>query len=87
MALDEEIAEVDALIEARFRQHPHAQVNRSLPGMGAKLGAEFIAATGGDMAAFGRWTGWPSTPAWHPPRGIPVGSAVPSADPAASIAG
>lgn len=53
MALDAEIAELDALIEARFHEHPHAGVIRSLPGMGALLGAEFIAATGGDMAAFG----------------------------------
>jgi transposase len=53
MALDEEIAELDALIEAKFREHPHAEVIRSLPGMGAKLGAEFLAATGGDMDAFG----------------------------------
>ncbi|MGW2110907.1 transposase, partial [Streptomyces sp. NPDC001948] len=52
IALDEEIAELDALIEARFREHPHAEVIRSLPGMGALLGAEFIAATGGDMDAF-----------------------------------
>jgi transposase len=53
MALDEEIAELDALIEAKFREHPHAEVIHSLPGMGPKLGAEFIAATGGDMNAFG----------------------------------
>lgn len=53
MALDEEVAELDALIEARFREHPHAEVIRSLPGMGPRLGAEFIAATGGDMDAFG----------------------------------
>jgi transposase len=53
IALDEEIAELDALIEARFREHPHAEVIRTLPGMGTKLGAEFIAATGGDMDAFG----------------------------------
>ncbi|MDT0399831.1 MULTISPECIES: IS110 family transposase [Streptomyces] len=53
MSLDEEIAELDALIEAKFREHPHAEVIRSLPGMGPKLGAEFIAATGGDMDAFG----------------------------------
>lgn len=52
IALDEEIAELDALIEARFREHPHAEVIRSLPGMGPLLGAEFIAATGGDMDAF-----------------------------------
>ncbi len=53
MALEEEIAELDALIEARFHEHPHADVIRSLPGMGAMLGATFIAATGGDMNAFG----------------------------------
>ncbi len=53
MALEEEIVELDALIEARFHEHPYAEVIRSLPGMGARLGAEFIAATGGDLAAFG----------------------------------
>ncbi|MFF4427378.1 IS110 family transposase [Streptomyces sp. NPDC001549] len=53
MALEEEIAELDALIEARFQEHPHAEVIRSMPGMGAMLGATFIAATGGEMEAFG----------------------------------
>lgn len=53
MALDEEVAEVDALIEGRFREHPHAEVILSLPGMGKLMGAVFIAATGGDMDAFG----------------------------------
>ncbi|MDX2822311.1 IS110 family transposase [Streptomyces ipomoeae] len=53
MALDEEVLEVDALIEARFREHPHAEVILSLPGMGKMMGAVFIAATGGDMDAFG----------------------------------
>ncbi|WP_030691142.1 IS110 family transposase [Streptomyces globisporus] len=52
IALDEEIAELDALIEARLHEHPHAQVIRSLPGMGTRLTAEFIAATGGDMEIF-----------------------------------
>jgi transposase len=52
MTLDEEIAELDSLIEARVRQHPHAEVIRSLPGMGTNLAAEFLAATGGDMTAF-----------------------------------
>ncbi|MGI5405087.1 IS110 family transposase [Streptomyces sp. CA-135486] len=41
MALDEEIAETDALIEGRFRDH------------GPVLAAEFIAHTGGDMSVFG----------------------------------
>ncbi|MGW1530255.1 IS110 family transposase [Streptomyces sp. NPDC002159] len=54
MALDEEIAELEALIEARLHEHPHphADVIRSLPGMGIRLTAEFIAATGGDMDTF-----------------------------------
>ncbi|WP_413810739.1 IS110 family transposase [Streptomyces sp. OE57] len=53
MALDQEIAEIEALIEGRFREHPDAKVITSLPGIGNMLGAEFIAATGGDMTAFG----------------------------------
>ncbi|MFF3519039.1 IS110 family transposase [Streptomyces sp. NPDC002573] len=53
MALDEEIAETDVLIEDRFREHRHAQVILSLPGMGPLLSAEFIALTGGDLSAFG----------------------------------
>lgn len=53
MALDEEIAELEALIEARFREHPSAEVIQSMPGMGTMLSAEFLAATGGDMDAFG----------------------------------
>jgi transposase len=53
MALDEEIAETDALIEGRFRDHPHAEVILSMPGLGPVLGAEFIAHTGGDLSVFG----------------------------------
>lgn len=53
MALDEEIAETDALIEGRFRDHPHAGVILSMPGIGPVLGAEFIAHTGGDMSIYG----------------------------------
>ncbi|WP_410575779.1 IS110 family transposase [Amycolatopsis sp. cmx-4-61] len=53
MALDEEIRELDTLIEARFRQHRHAEVILSLPGLGIQLGADIIAATGGDLTAFG----------------------------------
>lgn len=53
MALDEEIAELNALIEGRSREHPDAEVITSMPCIGDMLGAEFIAATGGDMTAFG----------------------------------
>ncbi|MGW7031474.1 IS110 family transposase [Streptomyces xanthophaeus] len=53
IALDEEVAETDALIEGRFREHPHAEVILSMPGIGPVLGAEFIAHTGGDMSVYG----------------------------------
>ncbi|MFJ3540268.1 IS110 family transposase [Streptomyces sp. NPDC090109] len=52
-ALNEQIAEVDKLIEARFRDHRHFEVITSMPGLGIILGAEFLAATGGDMSIFG----------------------------------
>jgi transposase len=52
IALNEKIAETDKLIEGRFRQHELAEVIESVPGIGPLLGAEFIAAVGGDLAAF-----------------------------------
>lgn len=52
MSLDTEIAETDAMIEDRFRRHRHAEIILSMPGFGVILGAEFIAATGGDLSAF-----------------------------------
>ncbi|MFZ3268881.1 MAG: IS110 family transposase [Mycobacterium sp.] len=52
MALDTEIGDTDAMIEERFRRHCHAEIILSLPGFGVTLGAEFLAATGGDMSAF-----------------------------------
>ncbi|MBB2506515.1 IS110 family transposase [Amycolatopsis echigonensis] len=53
IALNTEIAETDAMIEQRFRQHRHAEVMLTLPGFGPVLAAEFLAATGGEMTAFG----------------------------------
>ncbi|MFE3109232.1 IS110 family transposase [Kitasatospora indigofera] len=53
MALNEEIAATDELIEARFREHEHAEAITSMPGIGTLLGAEFIACTGGDLDAVG----------------------------------
>jgi transposase len=50
--LDQQLAEVDALISERFRAHPQAEVIASMTGIGDLLGAEFLAATGGDMSAF-----------------------------------
>jgi transposase len=53
MALNQQVAEIDKLIEARFREHHDFEVITSMPGLGVILGAEFLAATGGDMAIFG----------------------------------
>lgn len=53
MDLNERIKDVEQLIEGRFRQHEKAEVITSLPGIGVILGAEFLAATGGDMDVFG----------------------------------
>ncbi|MFF7159667.1 IS110 family transposase [Streptomyces sp. NPDC008139] len=53
IALNQQIAELDRHIAARFREHEHAEILASLPGLGPILGAEFLAATGGDMEAFG----------------------------------
>lgn len=52
MALNEHIRDTDKLIEGRFRRHRHAELITSLPGIGTLLGAEFLAATGGDLSAF-----------------------------------
>ncbi|MBO0776991.1 MAG: IS110 family transposase, partial [Actinobacteria bacterium] len=53
IGLSQRIKDTDKLIEARFRQHRHATVITSLPGIGTLLGAEFLATTGGEMTAFG----------------------------------
>lgn len=51
-ALDNRIKATDADIEDRFRRHPLAEVITSLPGIGFRLGAEFLAAVG-DPALIG----------------------------------
>ncbi|SEC36779.1 Transposase IS116/IS110/IS902 family protein [Streptomyces sp. 3213] len=53
MGLNQQVAELDKAIEARFRDHHTFDVITSMPGLGVILGAEFLAATGGDMTAFG----------------------------------
>ncbi|WP_445403094.1 IS110 family transposase [Streptomyces sp. LE64] len=53
MGLNEQIAEIDKLVAARFREHDLADVIASMPGIGPLLGAEFLAATAGDMSRFG----------------------------------
>ncbi|KND37327.1 IS110 family RNA-guided transposase [Streptomyces acidiscabies] len=53
MGLNEQIAEIDKLIAVRFREHELAEVISSMPGIGPLLGAEFLAATAGDMSRYG----------------------------------
>lgn len=52
LRLIDEVEETDGLIEARFRQHEHAEILLSVPGFGPLLAAEFIAATGGTMSHY-----------------------------------
>ena len=52
ISLDSEIGDTDSMIEERFHRHRHAEIILSMPGFGVTLGAEFLAATGGDMSAF-----------------------------------
>jgi transposase len=49
MALGEQTKHTGKLIEGRFHQHELAAAITNLPGIGTLLGAEFLAATGGDM--------------------------------------
>ncbi|WAZ19007.1 IS110 family transposase [Streptomyces cinnabarinus] len=51
-ALNKKIIETEKLIEGRFREHELADVITSMPGIGPILGAELLAATGGDLEAF-----------------------------------
>lgn len=53
LELDRDIKNLDKLITERFRTHPQATIIESMPGMGPILGAEFLAITAGDLAAFG----------------------------------
>ncbi|MEH0636846.1 IS110 family transposase [Streptomyces bottropensis] len=53
MGLNEQLAEIDKLIAARFREHELAEVIESMPGIGPLMGAEFLAATAGDMSRYG----------------------------------
>lgn len=53
IALNEQVREMDKLIEDRFHRHELAPVIESMPGTGPLLGAEFLAAAGGDMSFFG----------------------------------
>jgi transposase len=50
--LDRRIKDTDKLITSQFQQHPQAEIIQSLPGLGPILGAEFLVATGGNLAGF-----------------------------------
>lgn len=52
-SLDRRVADLDKNIEAQFRDHQAFDVITGMPGLGIILGAEFLAATGGDMTVFG----------------------------------
>ena len=51
LAVDVQLARIDAQIGETFRRHPQAAVIESMPGIGPILGAEFVVAAG-DMSAY-----------------------------------
>jgi transposase len=51
-ALNEELAELGALISEKITEHQHAQVLLSMPGFGPVLTAEFLGAAGWDLTVF-----------------------------------
>ncbi|PKZ64065.1 IS110 family transposase [Gordonia terrae] len=53
MALTRQIAELDKQITEVFRRHRHARILESVPGIGARSGAELVAITAGDLTSFG----------------------------------
>ncbi|MBP2400718.1 transposase [Streptomyces syringium] len=86
IALNEEIAEVDALIEARFHQHQHAKVINSLPGWAPDSGlssSQLLVVTWSFSAPP---TVWPPSPAWHLFHATPAASAATCDDLTASTA-
>jgi transposase len=50
--LNAALREIDAAIEDRFVRHRYAESILSMPGFGPRLGAEFLAALGGDIALY-----------------------------------
>jgi transposase len=52
IALDKELADLDAMIREKVAEHKHAPVLLSMPGFGPVLAAEFLGATGGDLTVF-----------------------------------
>ncbi|HZC89960.1 MAG TPA: transposase, partial [Mycobacterium sp.] len=64
---DDRIKQTDADIEGRFRRHPLAEVITSMPGIGFRLGAEFLAAVGdptriGSADQLAAWAGLAPVP-------------------------
>src|SRR3954469_7861592 len=67
ISLDDRIKATDADIEGRFRRHPLAEVITSIPGIGFRLGAEFLAAVGdptliGSADKLAAWAGLAPVP-------------------------
>ena len=50
MTLNKELANLDPMISEKVTEHRHTQTLLSMPGFGPVLAAEFLGATGGDLA-------------------------------------
>ena len=64
IALHAQRADVAAQVEALVQAHPRYQVPTSMPGIGVRTAAIFLAETSGqNLQSPGH--NWPPTPAWH----------------------
>ena len=64
IALHAQRADVAAQVEALVQAHPRYQVPTSMPGIGVRTAAIFLAETSGqNLPSPGH--NWPPTPAWH----------------------
>lgn len=87
LALDEEIAGIDAQIAARFREHRDAELILSMPGMGPLLGRSSSPAPAETWTPSAAQADSPASPDSHQSHGTPVASAATCADHTATTAG
>ena len=79
ITLDQELAELAALVSEKVTEYRDAQTLLSMPGFGPVLAAEFLDATGGDLTVFGLLTGLQGSPDWPRCPGTPATTTSPGA--------
>ncbi|MET4146906.1 transposase [Arthrobacter sp. UYCo732] len=86
LTLNEELAELDALIGQKVAEHRHTRILLSMPGFGPVLAAEFLGATGGDLTVFETADRFAGVAGLAPHPGTRAGSPVITTGPGATTA-